>query len=360
MCRSAVSTAAVWLLLPFFVLLLILTAQAENSPAADNAWKIILEQADGPGSRFNSQEEALKAAAQHLDKQEAALRGFAQQYPADSRYYSAKIRLAAVIAAEGRLKHDPALEDAARKSLNDLETDPSTPKLVKADAGFARVSQTMASASGQLDEKARDILLIEVRQFDVSYPKDRRTGNLLTEIATLYDNEPVQKQTLLKEAAEHTNDEAARQRISDDLRRIELLGRPLDLRLHLLDGGSSLDLTQHHGHVQVILFWASFSLPALHELAALQEIAKSLGGQPVDFLTVSVDEDRAALVGTMKVADMRWPTHFDGQGWKGELVRSLGINALPTVWVLDRQGKLLTLNARGEEEKTIQQALATP
>ena len=302
----------------------------------------------------------MKAAAQHLEKQEAALRGFSQQFPSDSRHYSAEIRLAAVVAAEGRLKHDPVLEDAARKSLSDLEADAGTPALVKADAGFARVSQTMASAAGQLDEKARDTLLNQVRQFDVSYPKDRRTGNLLTEVATLYDNQPVQKKTLLNEALEHTNDEAARQRISDDLKRINLLGKPLDLRLHLLDGGNTLDLAQHRGRVEVILFWASFSLPALHELAAVQEVAKGFGGQPVDFLTVSVDEDRAALVGTMKVADLKWPTQFDGQGWRSEFVRSLGINAIPTVWVLDRQGRLLTLNARGEEEKTIRQALASP
>ena len=49
--------------------------------------------------------------------------------------------------------------------------------------------------------------------------------------------------------------------------------------------------------------------------------------------------------------------HCDGHAWEGELVRSLGINTLPTVWVLDRKGRLLTLNARDKAPDIIRQAL---
>ena len=49
----------------------------------------------------------------------------------------------------------------------------------------------------------------------------------------------------------------------------------------------------------------------------------------------------------------------DGHGWSGEAVRALGVNALPTVWVLDRDGNLLSLNARGPQAAVlIRQALS--
>ena len=333
---------------------------AGNTPEADKDWQLVLQQATGPGVRFSTQKEALRAAAQHLNKQEVTLRDFRSRFPADSRSYSAQIRLAAVLSAEGRLRHDPVPLSEASKLLGTLENGQDTPLLVKADAGFARVSQAMEDAAGHPDSNARDSLLETVRQFDVSYPGDRRTGNLFTEVATLYDSLPDQKKTLLEEALKRTKDEAVRQRIGDDLKRITFLGRPLDIRVQPVDGSAPVDLAQRHGRVQVILFWASYSLPALQELAALQRVAIRFAGDPVDFWTASLDEDRAALEGTIKVADLKWPTHFDGRGWQGELIRSLGINALPTVWVLDRQGRLLTLNARGDEADTIRRALVEP
>ena len=329
----------------------------ENSRDADKDWQVILEGAKGPGLQYSSQDEALKMAGQHLAKQEGELRAFQKDYPADSRHYSAVIRLADVLAAEGRLKRDRSDADTAREILAKLEGDPETPQLVKADAGFARVSQAMQDAAGHLDVSTRDTLLVTIRQFDAAYPGDRRTGNLLTEIATLYDSDPAQKKSLLEEALGRTKDENVRSRINDDLKRISLLGKPIDLRLQPWDGRPAIDLAQHRGRAQVILFWASYSLPALNELAVLQRAASGFEGQPVDFLTVSLDEDRNALAGTIKISNLQWPTQSDGKGWKGELVRSLGINALPTVWVLDRQGRLLTLNARGEETETIHRAL---
>ena len=216
----------------------------------------------------------------------------------------------------------------------------------------------MEDVSGRVDDTARDDLLQTVRQFDTDYPADRRTPNLLTELATLFDAQPAAKKKLLEEAAGRTTDENVRKRINDDLRRIALLGKPLDLRLQPWEGGPPIDLAARRGRVVVILFWASWSLPSLHELARLEQDATQFAGKPVDFLTVSLDQDRAALASTIKVANLHWPVHCDGRGWEGELVRSVGLNALPTVWVLDQQGTLLTLNARDQAADVIRQALA--
>ncbi len=333
-------------------------AAPTDSGEADRAWQVVLQQADGPGNRFRSAEEATRAAHDHLDKQEAGLRQFAGTYPDDARHYSAEIRLASVLAAKARLTHQPPLMAESRKILSDLETDPATPRPVKADAGFARVSQSMEDVSAHLDDAARDGLLQTVRQFGTDYPDDRRTPNLLTEVATLYDAQPALKKSLLEEAVGLTTDENVRKRINDDLRRIALLGHPLDLRLIPQGGGPPITLAARRGRVVVLLFWASWSMPSLHELAWLEQNSAKFVGQPVDFLTVSLDEDPAALAATIKVADLHWPVHCDGRGWEGELVRSLGINALPTVWVLDRQGNLLTLNAREQVLDLIHQALA--
>ncbi len=332
---------------------------AQDTSAADRAWQVILEQAAGPGARPQNRDEATAAARAHLEKQESALREFVRSFPDDPRQYSARIRLAAVLAARGRFLGKPSLNSEAAKILAEIETNPATPAPIRADAAFARVSQAMQDLSTHSDASERDGLLKTVRRFDVDYPGDRRMAGLLTELANLYDEEPAQKKTLLEEAATRANDPALRERIADDLRRIAMLNHPLTLRLQPWQGGAPIDLASHRGRVVVLLFWASWSMPSLHELAALQRTANEFAGRPVDFLTISLDEDRKALASTVEAANLRWPIDCDGRGWKGELIRSLGINALPTVWVLDREGKLLDLNARGEQTAVlIRKALA--
>lgn len=324
---------------------------------ADHAWQEILQQAFGPGTRFHNQEEALAAARQHLDTQESSLRAFVRLYPDDPRAFSARIRLSGVLEAKSRVLHRPALESDAQKLLSDIESGPGVPPSVKADAGFARVSHSMEAVSGRpIDDTARDGLLKTVRQFDADYPDDRRTAGLLTEVATLYDAQPAQKKALLEEAMGRAKDETLRNRISDDLKRLTLLGRPLDARLLPLQGGA-VNLSDERGRVVVILFWATWSVPSLRELARLKDVETEMKGQPVEFVCIALDEDRTALTAAVKAADLRWPVHYDGRGWKGELVRSLGINALPTVWVLDRRGVLVTLNAHDQVEDLIHAAL---
>jgi hypothetical protein len=333
---------------------------AATAPEADSAWQVILEQASGPGTRFHDRAEAVAAARSHLEKQEAALRDFLRRFPSDPRRYSAQIRLAGVLAARSKALGKPALHDEASKLLATLESDPASPPNVQADAAFARVSQEMEDLPLDPAPLARDALLRDVRAFDTAHPGDRRFAGLLTEVATLYDGDPSEKEALLADADARADDAALRSRIADDRRRISLLGRPLDLRLPPSQTGPASELAEHRGHVVVLIFWASWSLPALQELAAVMQAAPDFSGKPVEFLTVSLDEDRAALASTIHVANLKWPVYCDGKGWEGEMVRSLGLNTLPTVWILDRAGRMTTLNARGHEPDLIRAALASP
>ena len=326
---------------------------------ADRAWQTILEQTAGPGTKARDREAALAAARAHLDKQERTLREFIRAFPDDPHRYSARIRLAAVLASRGRLQNQPTLNAEAAKWLADLETNPATPPPVRADAGFARVSQSMEEMANRTDVPGREALLKEARRFDTDYPGDRRFAGLLTELATLYDEEPARKKALLDEAAGRSTDTALRQRIADDQRRLALLHHPVSLRVAATDGSLPVDVSLYRGRVVVVLFWASWSLPSLQAMAQLQRGAAEFAGQPVEYLTVSLDEDRKALDSTVAVTGLRWPVGCDGRGWSGEAVRTLGINALPTVWVLDRDGNLLSLNVRGPRtSELIRQALA--
>lgn len=334
-----------------------LKGQVVLSPA-DRDWQTIQELASGPGTKFAGREEAIAAARGHLERQENTLRSFIAQYPQDPHRYSARIRLAGVLVARSKLLARPALRAESQKIMAELRASPDTPAPVKSDAGFEALSEIMQDFAGRTDDEARGALQVATRKFDADFPGDRRYAGALVELATLYDEHPLEKRALLEEAQGRTTDAALRQRIDDDFRRLSQLGKPVDAVLKPWRGGPPVNLGDRHGRAALILFWASWSAPSLRELARLEQAAPGLKDRPLDFYTVSLDDDQAALNAIIRATGLAWPIHCDLKGWRGDLVRSLGINALPTVWVLNRNGVLLTLNARDHEPEWIDRALS--
>ena len=55
---------------------------------------------------------------------------------------------------------------------------------------------------------------------------------------------------------------------------------------------------------------------------------------------------------------MEWPQYFDGKGWKNEIASKWGIRSVPAMWLVDKEGKLVTTDARGGLEAQVEALLA--
>ena len=95
-------------------------------------------------------------------------------------------------------------------------------------------------------------------------------------------------------------------------------------------------------------------------MAGIEEVEylrKTFAKEPLGVIGISLDSTREALESTVKARGLTWPIIFDGKGWQSPLVRSLSMNALPTLWIFDRKGCLRTLNARTESESLVRELL---
>lgn len=344
-------------------------------PPADRDWQEVLTLEAGPRERPRDRAAALTAAREHLAQQEGALKRFLDANPADPRHFEARLRLSDVLSAAARMG-DPGSPGVvgqraeSARQLDLLEADPAAPSGAKTNAAYARLRQFMQDSAGGAEtgpagNARRESLSRAIRGFDAAHPDDRRTPALLLELATLYDSRPPEKKALLDEvlARAPETDAETRGRAGDDLRRLALLGKPVKLRLppavHGGNPAATVELGARRGRVVVLLFWASWSAPSLLELERLQAVVPRFDPRQVEFLSLSLDEDRAALAAAVKAERLTWPVYCDGRGWEGAAVRSVGLNAVPTVWVIGRDGALRTLNARGPgvAEEAIREAL---
>jgi hypothetical protein len=346
---------------PLVALLFILLIPLRLSAGVEEDWRHILSLDTGPKKKPATRDEAALLARNHLLVQRKAVEQFLATYPGDPRTFDAKLRLARILAAEGKIANDPSEVNEALRLLGELEKTPGVPRENLADAGFARASLLMQSQDGNA-QSARESIIGSAQSFMSRYPGDRRGPRLLVEAATVCDDVPNQKRDLLEEALRVTDEEPLKRRIADDLRRLDLLGKPLDLKMTALSGGQ-IDLARLRGYVVVLIFWSVDSPHSLLWLRDFRSSWESLPRDQVRVITVSLDENQKTLESRLRELHADWPTHFDGMGWHSPVARTLGINALPSVWILDRKGVLRTINARSSYETWIRQLLreqATP
>ena len=206
------------------------------------------------------------------------------------------------------------------------------------------------------DQNTRELLFNKAKNFQARHPADARLAALFAEVATLYDGEPARKKELLETARLTAVDPALQQRIDDDLKRIALLGQPVALKF-TSTRGAMIDLEKLRGKVVLVYFFATWSPPSLAALDLVRDFPAAFSPADVQPLGISLDEDPATLAATVKTHKIDWPIACDRKGWQSPLIRSLGINALPTLWIIDRAGRLRALNAKDEAPALITQLL---
>ena len=309
--------------------------------SADEDWQSVLALDVGPQTQTRLPSEARTAVAAHLVAQERALRTFLAAHASDARIFEARVRLSRLLAIRGEIQNDEKSRTEAARILDALEKT-ATPGQ-RAELDYARLSQAMRRMSGPspLD---RDALLGRARKFQAAHPEDRRLPQILAEIATQFDSLPATKRKLLLEAQPLARDEQLQSQIADDLRRLDLLGQPLALSAPTTDG-KTIDISDYRGRPIIVCFFATWSPPSILALDVIKRAVAAFPKERIQVIGVSLDTKPEPLGELLKSQSVAWPIIRDGQGWESPLIRGFGINSLPTVWLLDREGKLRSLDA---------------
>lgn len=338
---------------PSALILLALAVHADGDAASDWQQIVAMDTATPASDQWKTRADAEAGALEYLGKQEQTLRDFISSYPGDAHAPDAKLRLAHLLATRGDLKQDSQDRHDSEAILGQLERDPAMKDRL-ADVAFARISIFMQRVNAATGEN-RDTLLDQARAFAKQFPDDRRVAPLLAEVATAFDDQPRTARDLLEQARPAAKTPELQSRIADDLKRLALLGKPLQMQWTAVDG-TRIDLDTLRGKVVVIYFFASWSSPSMYELDWVRQLAGRIDPESTQFLGICLDNDPVAVSGLMSDHGLSWPVYCDGRGWQGHLIRSLGINALPQIWILDRDGILRTLDAKQNAELMIKQA----
>jgi hypothetical protein len=82
--------------------------------------------------------------------------------------------------------------------------------------------------------------------------------------------------------------------------------------------------------------------------------------QGFEVLGVSLDQDLNELTTFTNGNGMVWPQYFDGRGWSNEIASANGVRAIPAMWLIGKDGVIITKNAREDLDGDVSRALAAP
>ena len=247
-------------------------------------------------------------------------------------------------------------------------TDPALATAVRKAALSARIEAALASGRPE----AAIPLIPAVAALLADGPDDADAAesaiHLAQELARMPGGEPVAAAAFeaFLPALEANQDPAVRSRVdevSGTARRLMLPGRPMQITGTLLSG-EPFDQQSLAGKVVLVDFWATWCGPCVAEIGHLREQYAKWHERGFEVVGVSLDEDRDSLEQFVRTKEIPWPILFEepqGRGWRHPLASYYGITGIPTVVLIGRDGKVVTLDARGKKlAVALEQLLGEP
>jgi peroxiredoxin/tetratricopeptide (TPR) repeat protein len=131
--------------------------------------------------------------------------------------------------------------------------------------------------------------------------------------------------------------------------RYELLGLPVpDFSATDLNG-NPISLQEYRGKVVLLNFWVLWSPPAVSEMPDIKQIYDTYKDERFDIIGVNLDDEEVILQNYVKANDIPWRQIFDQGAGEDSLALQYGIGDIPEMWLIDREGRLITHKARGAD-----------
>ena len=162
-------------------------------------------------------------------------------------------------------------------------------------------------------------------------------------------------EALDKGFSQHSNPEIAqlvKEMVAKSRVRLGLLGQPFSVE-GVQVNGQPFDWAAYQGKVVLIDFWATWCGPCLEELPNVRQNFNKYREQGFEVVGVNIDEEPSQLKRFLELQELPWTTVVSADpqkmGWEHPMVVKCGVDSIPFLVLVGRDGTAVALNTRGEQ-----------
>lgn len=242
---------------------------------------------------------------------------------------------------------DPSLATAAWQMLSQ-----GHPAVVAVEDALKGMAKGEASAKDQLKQGAEQMV--------AELPPERTVLFLAGQIIEIEFSGQPEAASVIYDVVTANMDKITNESVKTKMNEVlegfklrqSLVGKELSFAGLVDTEGKPLDWNAYAGKVVLVDFWATWCQPCLIELPNVEKTYAALKDKGFEVIGINLDDNPADLQAFFKQKTLPWSTFRNADasktGFEMPLAKELGLQAIPFVFLIGKDGKVAKLHVRGE------------
>ncbi len=209
--------------------------------------------------------------------------------------------------------------------------------------------------SNASDEDKREAYYQELSSFLKTHPKNKVGPYLLEKASSLFYSQVKELSNLIDTSLKNTFEVKTINSLLNQLDKSKNSAVGIEFQDFILKDSNDIeiDTKKFRGKYTLIVCWASWCKPCRIEHPDLNVLYKKYKDKGFEMVGISFDKEKEKWTKAIIKDELNWPQVIDPNAFDGEMPKYYGIEAIPTNFLLDQEGKILGVGLTPKEVEEI-------